>query len=134
MVWWQAAAWGLAGGLGAGLASIMTAVAKAGFVWPWRGHPEQVGPRLFVFVGALFLGGLVAAATHDSMSGAWPAFVMGVGAPATVRGLLSGIEVSEREPDRSQVATPQPVAGSVAGPSHEQGRELREEGVDDGGH
>jgi hypothetical protein len=27
------------------------------------------------------------------MSGGWPAFVMGAGAPATIRGILCGIEV-----------------------------------------
>ena len=56
---WEAACWGLAGGLAAGLVSLMTAVASAGFAWPWHGHPEQIGPRLFVFGGSLLLGALV---------------------------------------------------------------------------
>lgn len=132
-MWWQATAWGLSGGLAAGLASFMMAVAKAGFAWPWRGHPEQIGPRLFVFAGALVLGGLVAAATHDSMSGAWPAFVIGVGAPATVRGLLSGIEVSEHELDSSQTGVAPPATSPPSGPGDEHDRALREEGVGDGG-
>ena len=40
------------------------------------------------------------------MSGAWPAFVIGAGAPATIRGLLSGVEVREK---------PLPGAGPPAG-------------------
>lgn len=121
MMWWHAAAWGLAGGTSAGLASLMTAVIKAGFTWPSR---DQAGPRLFVFAGGLVLGALVSAATHDSMNGAWPAFVMGVGAPATVRGLLSGIEVAER----SWINT---ETNAIEVLPHQ---EMIEEGVGDGGH
>jgi hypothetical protein len=35
------------------------------------------------------------------MSGAWPAFVIGAGAPATIRGLLSGAEVDVKLPSDS---------------------------------
>jgi len=69
----------------------MTAVTTAGFRWPWKRH--ELGPRLFVFGCGLLLGALVAAAAHGQISGGWPAFAMGAGAPATIRGLLSGIEV-----------------------------------------
>lgn len=90
----QAAGWGLAGGLAAFLLSLMTAIRSAHFKWPWK--RDEVFPRL-VFMGCgLFLGVLVAAAAHAQMSGGWPAFVMGAGAPATIRGLLSGVEVHER--------------------------------------
>jgi hypothetical protein len=112
MVWWHAAAWGLAGGAAAGLASLMAAVARAGFSWPERG---QFGPRIFVFIGELTLGGLVAAAMHGSISAAWPAFALGIGAPATVRRLLSGVEVSER----SEVVTPKATAQTPAVPAPE---------------
>ncbi len=126
MMWWHAAAWGLAGGMAAGLGSLMMAVAKSGFTWPWRDHGE-LGPRLFVLAGGLVLGALVAAATHDSMNGAWPAFAMGVGAPATVRGLLSGIEVAER-------SRPEPNVSILVEPAIDVPyQELREEGVGDGG-
>jgi hypothetical protein len=91
MSWWQAASWGLAGGLAAGVLMLMTAVTAAGFQWPWR--RDEVGPRLFVVSCGLLLGALVAAAAHSQMSGGWPAFVMGAGAPATIRGLLSGVQV-----------------------------------------
>ena len=42
------------------------------------------------------------------MSGAWPAFVMGVSAPATVRGVLSGIDASIRKPDATPPLPPLP--------------------------
>jgi hypothetical protein len=98
MTWWQAASWGLAGGLAVGVLAVMTAVTTAGFKWPWK--RGEFGPRLFVISCGLLLGALVAAAAHSQMSGEWPAFVIGAGAPATVRGLLSGIEVEEKKPSR----------------------------------
>jgi hypothetical protein len=104
MSWWQAAGWGLAGGLAAGVLALMTAVKSAGFRWPWMRH--EFGPRLFVLVGGLLLGALVAAAAHAQMSGAWPAFVIGAGAPATIRGLLSGVEVSEKSRHRNGADAP----------------------------
>jgi hypothetical protein len=91
MTWMQAVGWGLAGGLAAGVLALMTAVTAAGFRWPWR--RSELGPRLFVLGCGLLLGALVAAAAHGQISGPWPAFAMGAGAPATIRGLLSGIEV-----------------------------------------
>ncbi len=80
------------------MASLMAAVTAAGFRWPWRDEGE-LGPRLFVLFGGLFLGALVAAAAHGQISGGWPAFIMGAGAPATLRGVLSGVVVEERRPD-----------------------------------
>ena len=68
----------------------MTAVVANGFSW-WDG--EERGPRLFVFGCSVFLGALVAAAASSEMSGPWPAFVIGAGAPATINGLLSGVQV-----------------------------------------
>jgi hypothetical protein len=102
MSWWQAAIWGLAGGLAAGVLALMTAVTAAHFKWPWK--RDEVGPRLFVICCGLLLGALVAAAAHSQMSGAWPAFVIGAGAPATIRGLLSGVEVDVKLPSDSQGA------------------------------
>ena len=94
MSWWQAAGWGLAGGLAAGVLAFMTALKAAGFNWPWK--RDQIWPRLCFYGCGLLLGALVTAAAHSQMSGAWPAFVIGAGAPATIRGLLSGVEVSEK--------------------------------------
>jgi hypothetical protein len=92
----EAALWGLAGGGAAAVLSLMTAIIGNDFAWPWeRG---QAGPRLAVLAGALLLGALVAAAAHDQMSGPWPAFVIGIAAPATVRGLLGGVQVTPRPP------------------------------------
>jgi hypothetical protein len=96
MSWWQAASWGLAGGLAAGVLALMTAVTSANFRWPWK--RGELGPRLFVLACGLFLGAVVAAAASAQMSGAWPAFVIGAGAPATIRGLLSGVEVHIKAP------------------------------------
>jgi hypothetical protein len=96
MSWLQAASWGFAGGLAAGVLALMTAVTTAGFRWPWK--RDELWPRLFVVGCGLLLGALIAAAAHSQMSGGWPAFVMGVGAPATIRGLLSGVEVHARLP------------------------------------
>lgn len=93
MTWWQAALWGLAGGGAAGLLSLSAAVVSAEFNWPWRRKDGGLGPRLFVLSVGLALGAIVAAAAHDQISGPWPAFIFGIGAPATIRGLLSGVEV-----------------------------------------
>lgn len=95
MTWWQAALWGLAGGGAASVLSLSAAVVSAGYTWPWRDEGE-LGPRLFVLAAGLMLGSLVATAAHDQISGPWPAFIFGIGAPATIRGILSGVEVGER--------------------------------------
>jgi hypothetical protein len=122
MSWWQAAGWGLAGGLAAGVLALMTAVTSAGFRWPWK--RGEFGPRLFVLGGGLLLGALVAAASHAQMSGAWPAFVIGAGAPATIRGLLSGVEVRARpslEPGAGHPAIREPKPAEEEGISENAG-------------
>ena len=97
---WESAAWGLAGGAAAGVASLMLTVANNNFTW-W--DKKERGPRLFVFAGCVLLGALVAAAASGEMSGPWPAFVIGIGAPGTIRGLLSGVEVEgARKPDEQR--------------------------------
>ena len=94
----EAAAWGLAGGLAAGLVSLSAAVAAAEFRWPWRDNEDGIAPRLFVATAGLIVGALVAAAAHTQMSGGWPAFIMGACAPSVIRGALSRVEVVERKP------------------------------------
>jgi hypothetical protein len=96
----------------------MTAVtSSAGFRWPWkRGEFE---PRLFVLGGGLLLGALVAAAIHAQMSGAWPALVIGAGAPAAIRGLLSGVEVRQKplpgdEAGSPAMGDPKPVEEGIS--------------------
>lgn len=111
MTWVEAAGWGLAGGLAAGLLALMTAVTAAGFHWPWK--RDQVAPRLFVLGCGLVLGALIAAAAHSQMSGGWPAFVMGACAPATIRGLLAGVEVHPKLP--IPVSLPAPAEDEVRG-------------------
>jgi MFS family permease len=115
MTWWQTALWGLAGGGAASVLSLSAAVVSAGYTWPWRKEGE-LGPRLFVLAAGLVLGSLVATAAHDQISGPWPAFIFGIGAPATIRGILSGVEVRPRPdsvPTQGRRATTAPSQPSV---------------------
>ncbi|MFE9574593.1 hypothetical protein ACFYMW_39835 [Streptomyces sp. NPDC006692] len=95
MEWWQAALWGLAGGGAAAVVSLSAAVVSASYTWPWRKEGD-LGPRMFVLAAGLLLGAVTAAAAHDQMRGPWPAFIFGVAAPATIRGVLAGVEVTPR--------------------------------------
>jgi hypothetical protein len=97
---WQAALWGLIGGAVAQSLRTAADVKATNFRWPWL--KEDAGgfsPYLFVAFVSLASGGVVAAAAHGQMTGPWPAMIMGITAPSVVRGVLSGIEVSERKPD-----------------------------------
>lgn len=105
---WEAALWGLAGGAASDLVSLMTAVHAAGFRFPWKGSGEDRGARLFVLAIGLMLGALVAAAASGQMSGAWPAFLLGIAAPSTVRGVLGGVEYAVTKPE----SPPDPSIGS----------------------
>jgi hypothetical protein len=91
-----AGAWGMAGGLAAGLVVVSAAIAAAGYKWPWV--DGTVWPRVLVTGIGVLLGAIVAGAAHGQMSGAWPAFLLGVGAPSVIRGALSGVEVAEKKP------------------------------------
>ena len=94
----MAAAWGAAGGTAAGLVSLAADIAANGYHWPHHGNTKDgIGARLFVFVVGVLVGAAVSAAAHDEMTGAWPAFIMGIGAPAVIRGALSHIEITERK-------------------------------------
>lgn len=112
MTWWQAALWGLAGGGAASVLSLSAAVVSAGYTWPWREEGE-LWPRLFVLAAGIVLGSLVATAAHDQISGPWPAFIFGIGAPSTIRGILYGVEVGPRPRSRParrpQAATTPPL-------------------------
>ncbi|MER5509308.1 hypothetical protein ABT052_28825 [Streptomyces sp. NPDC002766] len=124
MTWWQATLWGLAGGGAAALLSFSTAVKSAGYLWPWRGRKKkELWPRLFVLAVQSMLGAAVAAAAHDQISGPWPAFIFGVGAPATIRGLLSGVEVAPRSLIRPTPQTLSDVAQVSPATSEEDVRE-----------
>jgi hypothetical protein len=94
MDWIQAAGWGLAGGLAAGLAGLASAVTAVGYRWPWS-RPEY-GPRLVLFGLGLLLGTILATAVHGQISGGLPAFLIGASAPAVIRNLISHIEVEAR--------------------------------------
>jgi hypothetical protein len=107
----------LAGGGAASVLSLSAAVVSAGYTWPWRKEGE-LWPRLFVLVAGLVLGSLVATAAHDQISGPWPAFIFGIGAPATIRGILSGVEVEpgpNSGPARARRAAAAPPLRPVPG-------------------
>lgn len=97
-----AAGWGVAGSLAVGLLALAAEVARAGYRWPWRTNIDGIWPRLFVFAVGAVVGGLVAAAAHNQMKDAWPAFIMGASAPSVIRGALSRVEVIERKPDEGE--------------------------------
>ena len=99
MILIEAAAWGIGGGLASGLVTVSADVAAAKYRWPWRDNEDGVWPRLFVLGVGIIIGGIAAAAAHDQMTGGWPAFLMGVGAPAVIRGVLSRVEVAEGKPE-----------------------------------
>jgi hypothetical protein len=92
-----AAAWGAIGGTAAGLVSLAADIIAAGYHWPSHGNKDGIWARLFVVAVGVLVGAAVAAAAHDEMTGAWPAFIMGIGAPAVIRGALSHLEVAERK-------------------------------------
>jgi ABC-type xylose transport system permease subunit len=108
-----AGAWGLAGGLAAGLVSMSAAIVAAGFKWPWRDNEHGIWPWLFVTGVGLVLGALVAAAAHGQMTGGWPAFIMGVSAPSIIRGAISKIEAVPSKETAGHEA--EAVASDIAG-------------------
>jgi hypothetical protein len=92
----EAGAWGLAGGLAAGLLSLAADVTAERGHWPWSDRAD-LGPRLFVMSVGMVLGALVSAAAHSQMSGEWPALIMGCTAPSVLRGAMHRVEVTERK-------------------------------------
>lgn len=86
--------WGLLGGLAAGLVAMSAAVVSAKFEWPWNRNKNKMGPYLFVAGVGIVVGTIVAAAAHTQMTGAWPAFLMGVSAPSVIRTAVSKTEVT----------------------------------------
>ncbi|WP_326642272.1 hypothetical protein OIE67_19445 [Nonomuraea fuscirosea] len=126
----EAALWGLAGGTAAALVALTAAIKAAGYRWPWRGKDgpgkearERFWARLVVLGGSLLIGAIVAAAAHGQMSGPWPAFLLGVGAEASVRGLLAGVEVAVRKPEEAPPRLPGATAGPTAAPVEAGGEE-----------
>lgn len=132
----EAAVWGLAGGAAAALVSLTAAIKAAGYRWPWRGRDgvsdvearERFWARVVVLGGSLGLGAIVAAAAHGQMSGPWPAFLLGVGAEASVRGILAGVEVTVGKPDGTEPVTPDIQIGPAATPVEASGGEERADG------
>lgn len=99
MALWVAACWGAAGGGAVWLLGLGTDLAKVQFKnWPWP--RATIGPRLAFLAIQLGLGSVVTAANHDQITGSWPAFILGISAPAVVQGIIARIEV---EPDKPEV-------------------------------
>lgn len=95
----QAAAWGIAGGISAGLISFSSSIVAAGHRWPWHDNGMGAFPYATVFAIGLIIGGVVAGAAHNQITGEWPALIMGASAPSVLRGVLTRIEVAERKPE-----------------------------------
>ncbi len=93
----EASVWGLCGGLCAGLVSLAAVIKASGFRWPWRDSEGGLWPHLVVGGIGILVGGVVSAAAHTQITGAWPALIMGATAPAVIRGVLSRVEVSEEK-------------------------------------
>ncbi|WP_155368026.1 hypothetical protein [Catellatospora vulcania] len=92
----QAAIWGVAGGAVAALVVLIADVVAAKFLWPYAAGTGRA--RMFVLVAQLLISGVVAAAAHQQISGPWPALLLGVTAPATIRAALANVEVTETTP------------------------------------
>jgi uncharacterized membrane protein len=89
----EAAAWGVAGGVVAGMVGLSVAIVAANYRWPWRRREEQFWPRLCVAAIGALVGGVACGAAHGQVSGPWPALVMGVSAPSVIRSILARLEV-----------------------------------------
>jgi hypothetical protein len=102
----EARAWGLAGGIAAGLVALSTAVVAAKFRWPWAGNEHGIWPRIFVVAVGVVVGALVSAAAHSQMAGPLPALLMGAGAPSVIQGAISRVQVAEIKPSGEDHGNP----------------------------
>lgn len=93
--------WGLAGGGAASVVTLCLDIRAAQYHWPWSAEGGELAPRMVVLLAGLLMGAVVSAAAHDQISGPWPAFIFGIGAPATIRGILSGVEVTPQPGSRA---------------------------------
>jgi len=112
--WLEAAAWGASGGAVAWLVALAADLRANGMRWPWHENEVGVWPYLFVLVVAMIAGGVVASAQHSMISGPWPAFSLGIAAPAVIRGALSKVEVSEKQKRKDK----KPVGAIESGGEH----------------
>jgi hypothetical protein len=95
MALWEAASWGAIGGGAVVLLNFGGDLVRSSFRWPWPRN--EVGPRLVYAAIQLLLGSLVTAANHSQVTGAWPAFIIGISAPAVVQGIVARVEVARRD-------------------------------------
>jgi hypothetical protein len=92
----EAAAWGLLGGLTAGLIALSSAIVGRRFRLPPR---SERWPRVIVAAIGLAIGAIVAGAAHAQLAGEWPALIMGASAPSVLKGVLSRAEVEVKDGD-----------------------------------
>jgi hypothetical protein len=92
----EAGAWGLTGGMVAGLIALSAAITARKFRWPRR---HERWPRLTVVAMGLVVGAAVAGAAHGQLAGELPALIMGASAPSVIRGMLNRVEVVEAKPE-----------------------------------
>jgi hypothetical protein len=115
-----AAIWGLAGGFASAVVSFAALVAGNNYGWPFRGNRDGPWPYLAVYLCGVVVGGIATAAAHDQMTGAWPALMVGVGAPAIIRGALTRVEVevvTRTEPEIQTGARSEPAPSIDMAPS-----------------
>jgi hypothetical protein len=98
MTFLGAGAYGVVGGLAASLVALSAAITKAGFRWPWRGQPDGIWPRFTVYAIGIVVGGIAPAVAHGQMNGSWPAFLLGIAAPAVIQNAVGLVAVSESKP------------------------------------
>jgi len=96
MTLWVAAAWGAVGGGAVAMLNFGADLLEAKFRWPWP--RDTVGPHLAYVAVQLLLGALVTAANHNQVTGAWPAFIIGISAPAVIQGIVARIEIEKKNP------------------------------------
>jgi hypothetical protein len=102
----EAGAWGLAGGIAAGLVALSADVVSAKHRWPWADNEYGIWPRLFVIGVGLVVGAIVASAAHTQMTGPWPALLLGAGAPAVIQGAINRVEVAPSKPSGEDHGNP----------------------------
>jgi len=78
----EGALWGLLGGLAVEALELAGEIRRNKNRWPWTGR--KLWPSLCAVVLRLAASSALAAAMSDQLTGQWPAFCIGVGAPLAV--------------------------------------------------
>jgi hypothetical protein len=127
MEWWQAALWGLAGGVCVELWTLHSLTKQHAFSWRCP-IPQGLSAYVTSVVTRVAIGAIVAAAAAagDEVTGAWVAFGLGVAGPLVVQKLAENVVLADGEEPKSlspgsrqgrtdASKTPEPVPGSGDG-------------------